>query len=195
MTEQYKRVSNPLTIIAIFAGLAEVAGTVSIKLVSPDLQHIFVWFIMVFPVFLVLLFFFTLNFNSEKLYAPSDFRNDESFLSTLKEKQRVIVDLEAINMRLEEAKRSIVEEAEKIAGAVQENERRSIMKLVTQELKQIQEQVEIAKKSASNIFVEVSSKEEEDEAFAAGAKMVIRTDLLDKKVAETPDGTVSNSKE
>lgn len=182
MPEKYKRVSNPLTIIAIFAGSAEVAGTVAIKLVSPELQNVFVWFVMGFPVLLVFLFFLTLNFNSTAFYAPSDFRNDEGYLKMLKEKQRFITDLEAINQRLEEAKHSIVEEAGKKIGAVQATERDSIMQVINLQLREIQEQVEYAKKSASELIVEVSSKEEEEKAFAAGAKMVIRMDLLEKQV-------------
>jgi hypothetical protein len=156
MTEQYKRVSNPLTIIAIFAGLAEIAGTVAIRLVSSDLQHVFVWFVMGFPVLLVCLFFLTLNFNSTVLYAPSDFRDDESFLNVLAGKQRVIVDLESIDQRLEEAKQRIVEEAEKKVGAVGEKERRSITQIIDLELKRIQEKVTIAKESAAELSTDLS---------------------------------------
>lgn len=156
MTEQYKRVSNPLTIIAIFAGLAEIAGTVAIRLVSAELQHVFVWFVMGFPVLLVCLFFLTLNFNSTVLYAPSDFRDDESFLNVLAGKQRVIVDLESIDQRLEEAKQRIVEEAEKKVGAVGEKERRSITQIIDLELKRIQEKVSIAKESAAELSTDLS---------------------------------------
>ena len=38
MLEKMKAVSNPLTIIALFAALAEVAGTVSLKFLDPSLQ-------------------------------------------------------------------------------------------------------------------------------------------------------------
>jgi hypothetical protein len=36
MLEQIESVSNPLAIIALFAALAEIAGTVAIKLVAPE---------------------------------------------------------------------------------------------------------------------------------------------------------------
>jgi hypothetical protein len=76
-----KRVSNPLTIIAIFAGFAEIAGTFVLPFLDGQNQNIFLWFVMLFPALLVVCFFMTLNFNHKVLYAPSDFRSDESFLA------------------------------------------------------------------------------------------------------------------
>lgn len=79
MTERVKFISNPLTIIAIFAALAEINATVSIGLVGEELQQIFIWFVIAFPTLLVILFFLTLNFNTKVIYAPSDYKTDESF--------------------------------------------------------------------------------------------------------------------
>ncbi|PWJ52973.1 hypothetical protein CLV98_1292 [Dyadobacter jejuensis] len=79
MTEKVKFISNPLTIIAIFAALAEINATVSIGLVDKDLQQTFIWFVIVFPTLLIILFFLTLNFNTKVIYAPSDYKTDESF--------------------------------------------------------------------------------------------------------------------
>ena len=87
MLEQMKSVSNPLTIIALFAALAEIAGTVAIKLVTPELQPTFIWFVMLFPTLIVVLFFVTLNFNAKVLYAPADFRNEENYLAVVNAKQ------------------------------------------------------------------------------------------------------------
>ena len=86
MPEQpdYRRVSNPLTMIAIFAGLAEVAGTVVLPAVDAAIQTTLVWYVMGFPVFLVVLFFLTLNFNHRVLYAPSDFRDERLFMESLR---------------------------------------------------------------------------------------------------------------
>ena len=83
MTESVKRINNPLTIIAIFAALAEINATVSLGLISESLQSIFIWFVLGFPTLLVLCFFFTLNFNPKVLYAPSDFKDEQNFLNTL----------------------------------------------------------------------------------------------------------------
>ncbi len=80
MIENIKKISNPLTIIAIFAGLAEIAGTVAIKLVDVQYQGTFIWFVMIFPILLVLLFFIVLFFKPHALYAPTDFRTDEGYI-------------------------------------------------------------------------------------------------------------------
>lgn len=80
MLEKIKKVQNPLTIIALFAGLAEIAGTAAMAFVDKDLQHIYIWYVMGFPTLLVLLFFGTLNFNAGVLYAPGDLRSDKAFL-------------------------------------------------------------------------------------------------------------------
>lgn len=80
MLESIKKVSNPLTIIAIFAGLAEVSGTVILPFLKDDTQKLYVWFLMIFPTLLILLFFITLNCNYKVLYAPSDFKDEENFL-------------------------------------------------------------------------------------------------------------------
>ena len=83
MTEKIKSISNPLTIIAIFAALAEINATVSIGLVDKELQETFIWFVIVFPILLVILFFLTLNFNTKVIYAPSDYKDDKSFQKML----------------------------------------------------------------------------------------------------------------
>lgn len=83
MTENIKRINNPLTIIAIFAALAEVNATVSLGLIPESLQGIFIWFVLGFPTLLVACFFITLNFNPKVLYAPSDFKDEQNFLNTL----------------------------------------------------------------------------------------------------------------
>ena len=73
-------VKNPLSVIAIFAGLAEVAGTVVLPFVADANQITYIWFLMLFPTLLVLLFFLTLNFNPKVLYAPSDFRDEGNYM-------------------------------------------------------------------------------------------------------------------
>lgn len=79
MLEKVGHVKNPLTIIAIFAGLAEVFGTLILPLMDVSVQRIFVWFLMFFPIALVTGFFFLLWYKHEVLYAPSDFRSDDLF--------------------------------------------------------------------------------------------------------------------
>lgn len=79
MIEKVSHVKNPLTVIAIFAGLAEVSGTVVLPFLQKETQQVYVWFLMGFPCLLVLLFFLTLLVKHYVLYAPSDFRDDKLF--------------------------------------------------------------------------------------------------------------------
>lgn len=81
-----RKVSNPLTIIGFFAGIAEVSGTIVLPFVSHELQYIFIWYVMGFPILLVAIFFLTLNFNSCVLYAPSDFANESNYMKLTQKK-------------------------------------------------------------------------------------------------------------
>lgn len=83
------RVNNPLTIIAIFSALAEAFATAALIMIPSELQEIFVYFVMFFPVMLVALFFCILIFKNEVLYAPSDFENQEHYLEINHFKERV----------------------------------------------------------------------------------------------------------
>lgn len=80
MIEKVGAVRNPLTIIAIFAGLAEVGGTIVLPTLQYEIQKVYVWFLILFPMMLVGTFFFVLYHKHEVLYAPSDFHNEESFM-------------------------------------------------------------------------------------------------------------------
>ena len=105
MTEKINSVKNPLTIIAIFAGIAEVSGTVITPFIDKELQGIYIYFLIGFPTILVILFFITLWFKSNVLYAPSDFSNEENYLTVNKfyDKSRKI---EIVEKTLSETKKS-----------------------------------------------------------------------------------------
>lgn len=79
MIEKIGTIKNPLTIIAVFAAIAEISGTVVLPFISDENQATYVWFLIIFPCLLILLFFATLNFNHRVLYAPSDYRNEDNF--------------------------------------------------------------------------------------------------------------------
>ena len=83
MVEVRYTIKNPLTIIAIFAGLAEVSGTAVLPSISASNQIHFINFLIAFPILLVVLFFITLNFNYKVLYAPSDFEDQSHFIRIL----------------------------------------------------------------------------------------------------------------
>lgn len=67
------KISNPFTVIGIFASLTEVVGSIILPLLSGETQSLYVWFLMLFPSGLVMLFFLTLWFNHKCLYGPRRF--------------------------------------------------------------------------------------------------------------------------
>ena len=104
-----KKITNPLTVIGLFAGLSEAAITTVTALSNSEVQGTFIWFVIGFPVLLVLLFFYTLLKRSEVLYAPSDYKDEEHFLEAMKEmreKQREKLEsiLKFIDEQFEESK-------------------------------------------------------------------------------------------
>lgn len=74
---------NPLNIIAIFASLAEVAGVVMITKVPLEIQTIFIWFVMIFPIILVLLFFLVLFKKPMNFYSPDYYKNEDNFVKII----------------------------------------------------------------------------------------------------------------
>jgi hypothetical protein len=74
------KVSNPLTIIAIFSGTAEVFATGALIGLPLEMQSVFIYFVMLFPLVIVITFFCILVLKPYVLYAPSDFDNQKHFL-------------------------------------------------------------------------------------------------------------------
>jgi hypothetical protein len=151
MNEKVKAVNNPLTIIAIFAGLAEVAGTAAIAAVDKSLQATFIWFVMGFPILLVLLFFATLNFNPKVLYAPSDFKNEENFMNTVIGTHNVSISLEQMTEQLENAKQQIIQQALKEITTVGDQERNKLNQIVNMQLSGIELRLESVRREAESV--------------------------------------------
>jgi hypothetical protein len=101
MNPKFGTIKNPLTIIAIFAGIAEVSGTAILPFLKIQNQTLYVWFLMLFPFVIVLLFFATLNWNYKVLYAPSDFQNEDHFIDILGKASKIEV-LSKADMEAEE---------------------------------------------------------------------------------------------
>lgn len=80
MIEKIGHIKNPLTIIAMFAGIAEISGTIILPFISDANQSRYVWFLICFPALLVLIFFITLWFKPKVLYAPSDYTDEKNFV-------------------------------------------------------------------------------------------------------------------
>lgn len=151
MIENIKAVNNPLTIIAIFAALAEIAGTLALKIVAPELQATFVWFVMGFPALLVILFFLTLNFNPKVLYAPSDFRDEQNFLNTLGGVRQLSGDLTEVQNQLEAIKTQIIDETVKQIGVAGESQVARLSQIVDSRIESVKERVETTRESAKGI--------------------------------------------
>lgn len=81
------RVTNPLSVVAIFSALAETFAIYCLIKLPPEIQVQFVYFVMAFPVFIVSLFFATLNWNHTVLYAPGDFENEEMYIESIRVKR------------------------------------------------------------------------------------------------------------
>ena len=76
----YAHIRNPLTVIAIFAGITEAGGTFVLPFLKDSYnQLIYIYFLVGFPTYLVTIFFGVLIFKHVNLYAPSDYRNENLF--------------------------------------------------------------------------------------------------------------------
>lgn len=88
---------NPLGIIALFIsliyGFACLVLSTSIENLNKDSERLpLIWFIILFPIIILIGFIYLVVNHHEKLYAPGDYRGDDSFIQTidrhkLKEKQ------------------------------------------------------------------------------------------------------------
>jgi hypothetical protein len=79
---------NPLGIIALFVSLIYgfaclVLSTSISNLKTADERLPLIWFIICFPIIILIAFIFIVVKHHEKLYAPSDFRGDDSFIQTI----------------------------------------------------------------------------------------------------------------
>lgn len=151
MLEKIRGIQNPLTIIALFAALAEIASTAALAAVSNELQPIFIWFVMGFPTLLVVAFFVTLNFNPKVLYAPSDFRTDESFLQMSSGEWQMNKTFRSLTDQLEESTRKILEESVKELGEANSRERERIVGTISRQMGLLREKVESTRESAVEI--------------------------------------------
>ena len=82
------KITNPMTVIAIFAAISEASAAVSLPFLDNKDREFYVWFLITFPFYLLFLFFMTLNFNYRSLYSPSDFETDKSFLKAIDNNDR-----------------------------------------------------------------------------------------------------------
>ena len=93
-------VRNPLSVIAMFVLLVEAIATVTLIQVRSEaaIALPLVWFIVLFPTLIALLFFGTLWWGHQFLYSPMEYRSDESFLTAMHRLQRVEARQEAADL-------------------------------------------------------------------------------------------------
>lgn len=96
-------VKNPLAVIVIFAGIVNVAMTVTLVKLPLEMQKIFIWFVMFFPLALVGLFFFILYKKPAVLFSPSDYQNDDSYLASIDSRQN----FEKMNLKVDQLEQVI----------------------------------------------------------------------------------------
>lgn len=72
------RFINPITIIAVFAALAEASATSVLPYLGEHDRKIYIWFLIAFPSALVVMFFLTINFNHKALFPPSDHKDKDT---------------------------------------------------------------------------------------------------------------------
>ena len=72
----------------MFAGIVEISSSTVLPFLAEGCQQTYIWFLMLFPTLLVVAFFITLNYNNKVLYAPSDYKSDEGFLTINKTSQQ-----------------------------------------------------------------------------------------------------------
>lgn len=93
-------VRNPLSVIAMFVLLVEAIATITLIEVRGE-QSIalpLVWFVVLFPTLIALLFFCTLWWRHQFLYSPMEYRSDESFLTAMTRLNRVEARQEAAEL-------------------------------------------------------------------------------------------------
>lgn len=166
MVEKINRINNPLTIVAIFAGLAEIAGSVVLVAVPYTIQQIFVWFVMGFPALLVVLFFITLNVNRSALYAPSDFNSDENYLKTLSSNRRALVEIEQAESQLNGLRADLLSTTTKDPANAVEVRDSDVVHQIEQKLEQFQQHLEGARASTNEATATILARRSRDQILA-----------------------------
>jgi len=144
---------------------------------------------MGFPVVLVAVFFATLNFNPTALYAPSDYKNEDNFLSTIRRGRDFAQSLDDLNVQLEVAKSNIVEELKREAGHIGEAERARLSAVTINQIDLIRRQVESARETGQEFAATATS-------VAPLPQSALQADIiryLDRSVSPEPVQTIASA--
>lgn len=110
MAKAKELTKNPLGIIALFIsliyGFACLVLSTSLKNLQGQVERLpLIWFIIIFPALILIGFIFLVVQHHEKLYAPSDYKDEANFIRTLDAKnqtQRIQNEVEAITQDIQE---------------------------------------------------------------------------------------------
>lgn len=151
--DKAKKITNPLTIIGMFAMLSETAVSVLATHVDKSILGAFLWFIMGFPVLLLVLFFLTLNFNRIALYAPGDFDDEKNFYNALSIKHNVVNKIDNVIEVSNKAKEELRKEITK-KEAMSKNK---FDQLINQKFRSIEGALRETKNSAEKIDINLNN--------------------------------------
>lgn len=102
---------NPLGIIALFIvliyGFAALVVGASSEL-QPNERYPIVWFMVIFPVIVLVVFSWLVSCHYEKLYAPRDYNSDDAFLRALQDKKEARPALKELDRQIEEKVKSVL---------------------------------------------------------------------------------------
>jgi hypothetical protein len=111
---------NPLGIIALFIvlvyGIAALVFGLSGAHLEPIQKWPLIWFLVIFPVLVLLLFGWLVASHHTKLYSPTDYLDKEGFFRALtpqEQKFRINKEIESLSDEIDEEKRSLATSLEK----------------------------------------------------------------------------------
>jgi Holliday junction resolvase-like predicted endonuclease len=85
---------NPLGLIALFIsliyGFACLVMSISAEKLETSEKIPLIWFLIIFPIIVLAVFVYLVIYHHKKLYSPSDFREDRSFLETIDKSRKII---------------------------------------------------------------------------------------------------------
>lgn len=81
-------IRNPMTIIALFVGLTELALSIVFSNSPSNVQPIILAFIVIFPSLCAIAFYLILWFRPQNFYGPSDYRSDKTYVTMNKAVQK-----------------------------------------------------------------------------------------------------------
>src|SRR3990167_7648337 len=96
-------VKNPLGVIAVFAGISEIAMTTTMLNLQGETQRMFIWFVMLFPILLVGAFFFVLYRKPACLFSPADYQDDTAYLRSI----GIAKDIEGLSIKVEQLESTV----------------------------------------------------------------------------------------